>query len=192
MMLSSTEKAFFCMGTDVSAHTGPRRLDLILHGADQCAVSAFWPSIRKQKSKGSRLRDFISSVPGLAKSTCSLVVAAQILVDIEEAGALHHEGVDLLDGGIGVAALALPLSVGVDDAVQRLPAEGSGATIRLVLVLILDIVPQIHGQRQQDTGAGDRRSGRGDDDGTHGLFISYRSCEQVVHSVQQRGGCGRS
>ena len=174
-------------GADVLLIQGLRRLDLILHGADQCAVLGVLAIHQEAEIKGQQAQGFHLIGAGIGKVHVQSVVAAQILVDIEEAGALHHEGVDLLDGGIGVAALALPLSVGVDDAVQRLRQKDQGADDQAgVGVLILDIVPQIHGQRQQDTGAG-TAGGRGDDNGTHGLLhLLTALAEQVVHSVQQR------
>ena len=116
-----------------------------------------------------------------------VLVAAEIAVPhVHKAGALHHEGVDLLDGGVGVAALALPLGGGVDDAVQGLGQQDHRADDEGgVGVLVVDIIPHDHGQGQDDARAGAAGGGGGDDD-AHGLLEGLAVlAEQVVDGVVQ-------
>ena len=117
-----------------------------------------------------------------------VAVAAQLAVaHIHKAGTLHHKGVDLLDSGVGIAALALALGGGVDDAVQGLGQQDHRADDqRCVGILGIHIITHKHGQGQDDTGAGTARSG-GHHDYAHGLLhLLAVLAEQVVNGVVQR------
>ena len=125
---------------------------------------------------------------GIGKINVQILIAAEIAVaHVHKAGALHHEGVDLLDGGVGVAALALPLGGGVDDAVQSLGQQDHRAhDQRGVGIFGVDIIPDDHRQRQDDARAG-AAGGGGGNDNTHGLLEGLAVlAEQVVNGVIQR------
>ena len=173
-------------GTDVLLIQSTGSLLLVLVQSDHGVVLGVLAVQQEAEVEGQQGQGLHLVGAGYGEVHVEVVVALQVLIHIEEAGALHHKGVDLLDGGVGVAALGLPLGRGGDDAVQGLGQQNQGTDNEAgVGVLVLDIVPDEHGQRQDDAGTGTAGCG-GDHDDTHSLlhFLAVLA-EQVVNGIVQ-------
>ena len=111
----------------------------------------------------------------------------EILVQINEAGALHHEGIELLDGCVGVACLAVALGLRIDNAVQSFGEKNEGTNDKTgVGILFLNIVTNEHAQGQDDTGTGTTGSG-GSNDNTHCLLHIFAGlAEKIIDGIIER------
>ena len=179
-------KRLFLHGADVLLIQGLGRLQLVLVQAHQGAVLRVLPVQQEAEVEGQQGQGSELIGAGVGEVNVQVAVPLQVLVDVKEPGALHHKGVDLLDGGIGISSLAVSLHRGVNDAVQRLgqhhqsPHNQAG-----VGVLVLYVVPDQHSQGQHDAGAGAARGGGGDD-AAHGLLHGLSGlAEQLVDGIIQ-------